>query len=177
MVFVGDLFTKGPDPVGVWTLVKGCEAVLGNHEARLLDVLAGRRRADAHGKKVVAQLNRVDRSWRDWVLSLPLTLDIGRFTIVHAALADTPPTSRKVAILQRRRPGQAKGQRWWQDYAGPPVIFGHDAIRGLVRVEREGVPHVIGLDTGCVYGGHLSGYLLEEDRVVSVRARRAYRAT
>ena len=28
----------------------------------------------------------------------------------------------------------------------------------------------IGLDSGCVYGGELSGYLLEEERVVQVPA-------
>ena len=30
------------------------------------------------------------------------------------------------------------------------------------------------LDTGCVYGRRLTGWLVEEDRMVSVPARRAY---
>ena len=54
------------------------------------------------------------------------------------------------------------------------MIFGHDAQRGSIRVERDGKPLIIGLDTGCVYGGALTGYLVEEDRLLQVPAKRAY---
>jgi hypothetical protein len=176
VVLVGDLFTKGPDPVGVWRQIDGWEAALGNHDARLLDCLEGERPDDAHGHAVCAKLDAADRwGWRAWLRARPLTVSVGRFTVVHAALPDDGRPSRKTALLQRRRPGQPRGARWWQAYAGKPVIFGHDAVRGLVRVEEGGEPVVIGLDSGCVYGGHLSGYVVEEDRVVSVRARRVYR--
>ena len=45
VVLVGDLFTKGPDPVGVWRQVVqgGFNATFGNHEARLVDAVDGRR--------------------------------------------------------------------------------------------------------------------------------------
>ena len=38
VILLGDLFTKGPDPVGVWRLEQqhSCEAVLGNHDHYLL---------------------------------------------------------------------------------------------------------------------------------------------
>ena len=48
VVLVGDLFTKGPDPAGVYRLVRGNEwsAVLGNHDLRLLRALGGKREKD-----------------------------------------------------------------------------------------------------------------------------------
>ena len=51
------------------------------------------------------------------------------------------------------------------------VVGGHWAARGLVRGER-----VRGLDTGCVWGGHLTAWIAEEDRFVSVPARETYLA-
>ena len=39
VILVGDLFTKGPDPAGVWKLIRkhDAEAVLGNHDIAVLD--------------------------------------------------------------------------------------------------------------------------------------------
>ena len=55
--------------------------------------------------------------------------------------------------------------RPWDDfYEGRKrVVFGHWARRGLVIR-----PQCVGLDTGCVYGGKLTAWVAEEDRVVQV---------
>ena len=49
------------------------------------------------------------------------------------------------------------------------IVFGHWAKRGLVDL-----PRFKGLDTGCVYGGKLTGWCPEEDRFLQVDAKRAY---
>lgn len=49
------------------------------------------------------------------------------------------------------------------------VVFGHWAMRGLVRERR-----IRGLDTGCVYGGELTGWIAEEDRIMQVPALGSY---
>lgn len=54
---------------------------------------------------------------------------------------------------------------------GPIVAFGHWARLDPARARR---PDLRFLDTGCVYGRRLTGWLVEEDRLVSVPARRAY---
>lgn len=60
---------------------------------------------------------------------------------------------------------------WYDHYTGKKtVIFGHWARRGLVREEKSR-----GLDTGCVYGGRLTGLWWPEDKVVQVDALKNYR--
>jgi bis(5'-nucleosyl)-tetraphosphatase (symmetrical) len=49
------------------------------------------------------------------------------------------------------------------------VVHGHWAWRGHYRSRNA-----IGLDSGCVYGGRLTAWCQDEDRVVSVPARSAY---
>lgn len=177
VVLVGDLFTRGPDPVGVWRIVQGHDAVLGNHDDKLLREL----RAPKGGAvgRVVRALDRADRAWRAWVRALPLFLDVGRYCVVHAGLhpsGDRERTTREMALTMRRWPDDSPGNRfWWELYEGEQaVLYGHDAARGHRRIEHGGAPFLVGLDSGCVYGGRLTGWLVEEERVVQVPARSNY---
>jgi predicted phosphodiesterase len=180
VVLVGDLYTKGPDPAGVWRTVRdtGARAVLGNHDARLLDCLDGTRPDDRHGHEVVAALDAEDRAWRDHLRALPLFLDVAGVTVVHAGLHPTQGregTTRAMALSMRRFPfGERDARHWWVRYQGGPVVYGHDARRGFVRRVRRGQVQVMGLDTGCVYGGALTGWVVEDDRIVSVAAAEVY---
>jgi len=66
-------------------------------------------------------------------------------------------------------------RRWHEQYTGKrKVVFGHDARRGLVRHRRDGASWIVGLDSGCVYGKKLSGYIVEDDRIEQVRAAAIY---
>ena len=61
---------------------------------------------------------------------------------------------------------------WDEHYSGMTmIVHGHWAWRGYYRRQR-----VIGLDSGCVYGGPLTAWCIEEDRVVQVPARARDRA-
>jgi hypothetical protein len=182
VVLVGDLFLKGPDPRGVYDLVreKDWEAVLGNHDLRLLRYLEGGRRRDREARKCIRALDKGGKSWRKWLKRLPLFVKVRPFTVVHAGLhpsGSLKKTTRWMATTMRRWPKEsANCQLWHEVYrADRRVVFGHDARRGLIRYERKGEPWLIGLDTGCVYGGCLSGYLVRADHIVQVRAKRVYR--
>lgn len=180
VVLVGDLFTKGPLPGAVLRMIRegGFEAVLGNHDDRLLRARAGQRPADRHAAEVCRALDAVDPDWETWMRGLPLWTRAGRYLVTHAGLhpsGDPALTDREGHLFRRRWPDDAPDEPfWWEVYEGPPVIFGHDARRGLVQRERDGEPWVIGLDTGCVYGKALSGWLVEEERLVQVAAARPY---
>jgi hypothetical protein len=184
VVLVGDLFTKGPLPVKVWKILRELlpdrlSAVLGNHDDRLLQAMNGRRPADKRAHELLRQLDRADPTWSSWLGTLPLFHSVGDYVVVHAGLhpSGVDQTRRRHALELRRWPDEESHQPfWWQIYEGPqPVIFGHDSRRGLVRVMHEDRPWIVGLDTGCVYGGHLSGWFPEKDVLLQVRARRPYR--
>lgn len=180
--FVGDLVAKGPMSVELvhWARQHGARAVRGNHEDVVLDVLDGRHvgTRPAHAR-VAASLDNDDVAW---LRALPLWLDLPEHgvRIVHAGLQPgLPMEAQDPRLLMTMRTIDADGvpssrsdagPLWACRWAGPPfVVFGHAASAGLQQH-----PAALGLDTGCVYGRHLTAYLLPERRIVSVRAREAY---
>lgn len=180
LVLVGDLVAKGPDSKGVVTLARemGALAVRGNHDEQVLRIHRGRARtAKPHHQIVVDTLDAAD--WR-WLSRLPVWMRIGKnHLIVHGGIVPgVPLESQDPALLMNLRSIRASGvpstkldgTPWAQTWKGPKtVIFGHDAVRGLQKY-----PHAIGLDSGCVYGGELTAWIIEEQRFVSVKAQRAY---
>lgn len=182
VVLVGDLYTKGPDPAGVWDLVRehDAEAVLGNHDARLLDALAGERPKDRGAARCLEKLAAGAPGWRAHLASLPLFLeDVAGFTVVHAGLhpsGDLIQTTKSMAVGMRRFGDGPDAPYWHEVYEGARrVVFGHDARLGSVWREREGEPWVVGLDSGCVYGGVLTGFVIETRCQVQVPAQRVYK--
>ena len=162
VILVGDVFNKGPDPEGTWSLVKrwNAESVLGNHDLRV-QKLAKRGELLAPEAAVA------------WLSGLPLTIEGEDWIVVHGGLNPEGETTRAQAVRLRRWPNDddVNNPFWWECYTGNKlVIYGHDAMRGL----QDHRPRTLGLDTGCVYGGELTGYLLEEDRIVSVSASREH---
>ncbi len=181
MVLVGDLFTKGPDPARVWRLIRdnGWRAVLGNHDDRLLVAIDKGKPPKRALASCIDALNDEDPGWLPWVRALPLFLDVAGVTVVHAGLhpsGDLTRTTRDMALSMRWFPMEdGDAPRWHEQYAGDrKVVFGHDARRGLVRHTRHGQTWLVGLDSGCVYGKKLSGYVVEEDRVEQIRAAATY---
>lgn len=186
VILVGDLVAKGPDSQGVVQLARerGFEAVLGNHDAKVLSV--GRdapQPTDGGGGKDHALVARSlgPEDWR-YLEDLPLyrALSDLEAVVVHAGLVQGVPLEeqpRNLLINMRSitptgEPSKRvdAGVPWASRWRGPShVLFGHDAIRGLQRH-----PFATGLDTGCVYGRSLTAIILPEKRLVSVPARRAY---
>jgi len=193
---VGDLYTRGPDPMGVWNLVRRheIECVVGNHERHLLKLLPsdagkkGRDRAplrngflaDPHfGGRLEEVLTEL-RALPLWIRSTP-GAPAHPWVVVHAGVDPftgfSPQCKPKTLTTIRLWPPAGNPSRHWHDfYRGEElVIFGHDAIGGLVeRRDRDGRARAIGLDSGCVYGGRLTGYWIERDCLVSVPARHAW---
>lgn len=190
VVMVGDLVAKGPDSLGVIRLLRrlGAESVLGNHDAHLLRC----HRAVLHAedlsrwsdavRTLESRLSNDDWAWLD---ALPYTIELPLHSavVVHAGLVPGIPIQEQapdhMLTMRSIRPDRTASKRigdgvpWASLWPGPThVYFGHDAVRGLQRY-----PFATGLDTGCVYGGRLTGCLLgegDEPMIVSVPSRRAY---
>lgn len=167
---VGDLVNKGPDSPGTLQLLMQlrAEPVLGNH--------------DLHWLK---KAREPDPAQRRWLLAQPFVRLFDDVIMVHAGLhpqwdearllrLSTVEQNYAVNVRYCDADGNQPPNDWpppgppfrpWDDfYAGKKrVVFGHWARRGLVVR-----PQCVGLDTGCVYGGKLSAWIAEEDRIVQV---------
>jgi hypothetical protein len=162
VLLVGDLFTRGPDPLGVWRLVDqhGLESVRGNQDQRVLDDWTP-------GRELPHEAFR-------WLERTPWLVKSRGWLVVHAGVnpRDWRETRKKEAMRLVRWP-EGSERYWWERYRGRRlVVHGHTGALGLL--DRR--PHTLGLDTACVRGGALTGYLLEEDRLVHVPALRDYTA-
>lgn len=186
VVLVGDLVAKGPDSRGVVRRARELDAraVKGNHDLHCLRWYRARRdgaelpRLKPHHQQVCDTLEEDDWLWLD-ALPFWLRLDEG-VIVVHAGLVPGVPLEEQdeedvVSMRSLRSDGTASrriedGEPWARYWPGPDeVVFGHDAVRGLQIHE-----HATGLDTGCVYGGALTGYVLPRRELVEVRAERCY---
>jgi hypothetical protein len=187
LVQVGDLVAKGPDSLGVVRLMRrlGGRAVRGNHDQHCLKWWDAKRAGDdlprlkpAH-QRVADEL--ADEDWR-WLADLPFWIELPEHDalVVHAGLLpDVPLEDQDSDDLMNMRSilddgttsrSYEEGTPWASVWPGPRlVVFGHDAVRGL-----QSRPHSMGLDTGCVYGGWLTGLWLPDRDLVSVPARATY---
>lgn len=181
IIFIGDLINKGPDSFGAFQVFKSmnAEAVLGNHELRLLQEVENPdiRSGLYHRMKTEfgSQFDELIQEISSW----PLFIEEPDFLAVHAGLVPgRRPHFCSAEELVNIRTWDGVGQNlqtksnppWYMFYEGSKlVVFGHWAALGGLDT-----PRVIGLDTGCVYGKRLSGLILPERRRVEVPALKAY---
>lgn len=185
VVLVGDLVAKGPDSAGVVRRARedGLLAVRGNHDEHVLRWHAGKM---PEGKKLKREHKQVLHTLEpeDWAYleSLPVQLHLPELNVrvVHGGLVPGVPLEQQqpelMLNLRSIKPDgepskkMEAGVPWASLWKGPELIlFGHDALRGVQQY-----PYAIGLDSGCVYGGWLTAYVLPEARFYSVRARQVY---
>ena len=177
VIFVGDIINKGPDTKGVVEYVygKGYECVLGNNEQ---SYIAG---CLLVGSKYHQLKETLPDKVHEWIICLPRWIDDEHFTVVHAGLfPNMHPDSVPIEQFTRIRTWDGIGEdiqnsdnsAWYEFYTGmKPVIYGHWAAKGL-NIRHN----TIGLDSGCVYGGKLSAYILESNEIVQVPAKKIYKS-
>jgi bis(5'-nucleosyl)-tetraphosphatase (symmetrical) len=180
---VGDVAGKGPDVPGTLQLLKDLDAqvVQGNHDHYLVQA-ARQEEAGKHAKRheYLEGLGKHQERWVEYIASWPLYLELPDIIMVHAGLE---PGKKQLADMHTRvllqiRTWDGEGTHLsreedppWFECVRPDriVVFGHWAQRGVVDL-----PRFKGLDSGCVYGGKLTGWCPEENRFVQVDARKQY---
>lgn len=173
LVLVGDLVARGPDSQGTLAIVRrlGARAVRGNHENRLLTWRRTREPLGPEHARVADALS--EEEWAQ-LEAMPLWIDLPEHgvRVVHAGVLEgTAPEATPPGALLKMRTIDERGRwsdepdagpLWGKRYAGPPhVVFGHNA-----RPEPQVHPWATGIDTGCVYGGRLTGVLLEQGQPI-----------
>ncbi len=194
VVVVGDLFTKGPRPDLVVDLISDHRAegrrvdlVCGNHDLRLLEAL---RRRDAGASldtlapSEATAIRLLDRAGRLVAARRLLAEAVGcivlrgaGWSVLHGGVvpgAGLDGTSDHDKVHLKALPGETP---WWERYDGRDglLVVGHKPLREPLMLRRNGRPMVVNVDTGCAYGGALTGYVVEEERFLQVASRQAPR--
>lgn len=184
LIFLGDLINKGPSSKKVVRFVMegGHESIIGNHERGFLKSLKDERYFKRGFKKFYESFE--DKKERtqviEWLKELPLYIEEDDFICIHAGLEpNIPLEQQRAGIATRIRTwggdrddlDNPNDPPWYDFYKGNKlVVFGHWAMKGIVQKEN-----VIGLDSGCVWGGALSALILPERKIVSVKAFKQYK--
>jgi len=180
VIAVGDLIVKGPKNAEVldrFIADDRFSAVIGNHDRALRQYWRGEPQSLTREQKATAsQLESQRERYSDYLRSLPFTINLGSHLVVHAGVRPGVALRRQMVTdlteirTMGANPSSRRGLPWYKVYRGRRiVVFGHWPSKA-----PRLAPRAIGLDTGCVYGGRLTGYIIESNQFVSVPARRAY---
>jgi len=180
VVSVGDLITKGPknrEVLEIFMTDPRFSTVIGNHDLQLRRKWSGE---DVELKPAQREVHRELKGEKDHFASffnrLPFWIDLGTHLVVHAGLRPNvelhSQTTGDLTRLRTLGPDREseEGTPWYHVYYGEKtVLFGHWPAPEPRRGKKA-----IGLDTGCVYGYHLTAYIIETEEFVNVRAKKAY---
>jgi len=195
IISVGDLTDRGPasDKVLVWVLENGIRFSLGNHDDKLIRCLNGNSVTISHGLDLTLEQiknNKADEQYiLDNLLTLPmnyyLELDEGKLIIVHASYyvsSDRSMRGEERGHVSRNKAlyGFTTGARdsngypvridWAEAYRGSQVVVhGHVVVDEVLSKNN-----VWNIDTGCVFGGKLTGLNYPEMTLKSVQAKKIY---
>jgi len=191
--FVGDLVDRGPATPAVLRLAMGmvgaghAVCVPGNHETKLLRALRGSRVTTGHGlAETLDQLQAEPPEFTAQVVEFidslvsHFVLDDGRLVVAHAGLRADMQGRASAAVRSFALYGDTTGETdkyglpvrypWAEDYRGEAaVVYGHTPVPDATWLNRT-----ICIDTGCVFGGHLTALRYPERELVSVPARQTY---
>lgn len=193
LVFVGDLVDRGPDAPGVLRLVMASVkagtalCVPGNHDAKLLRWLLGKKVQLTHGlDKTVEQLEAdpgLDRKelseFLDGLVS-HLVLDDGKLVVAHAGIKEEMQGRGSGQIREFCLYGETTGERdeyglperldWAREYRGRAlVVYGHTPF-----ATPRWLNNTVNVDTGCAFGGSLTALRYPELETISVPALETY---
>lgn len=185
LILLGDLVNRGPDSGKVIDLARAHRAIslLGNHELRLLNY---RRTSDTAFQKENDAETSAKLLPEHWAyleaMSLTHYVEELNTVFVHGGFLPNEPWQKQPANVvtriqvidrdgrPRKRADEPNAPAWADLWNGPPfVVYGHTPRPEVYKLKWS-----IGIDTGCVTGGHLTAYILPEKRIIQVKARRAY---
>jgi hypothetical protein len=173
LIFIGDLVNKGPASREVYEyfLTLEAESILGNHEWYLIEQARARKQTWPSYKRLRKEFGTTFDSFVETVETWPLFIRGEGFAAVHAGkVPDETLEESSARDLTNIRTWGKKSKPWFDFYEDPElIVFGHWAsLGGLDR------PNVVGLDTGCVYGGALSALVLPERKILRIPAKKIY---
>lgn len=193
IVFLGDLVDRGPKTPDVLKLAMSMVSegtaycVQGNHDAKLLSKLRGKKVKVAHGlqeslDQLESESEEFKREVMDFLYSLRshYLLDDWKLVVAHAGMKESYQGRASGRVRSFALYGETTGEtdefglpvrhNWASEYRGDAiVVYGHTPVP-----EPEWLNRTINIDTGCVFGGRLSALRYPEQEIVSAPARQLY---
>jgi protein phosphatase len=193
LAFSGDLVDRGPEAPGVLRLAMDMAragsalCVAGNRDVELVRAMKGQVTQFSRGMaRTLDQLAPQPWEFRAEVIgflgALPshLLLDAGRLVIAHAGLKEALQGRVSDEAQTFALHGELTGERdasgfpvrrnWAREYRGRAlVVHGHTPV-----AEPIWLNNTVNIDTGCVYGGHLTALRYPERETVSIAAKAIY---
>lgn len=182
---VGDLINKGPDSTACIALARAyqIETLMGNHEWRLLRAKKEKRLSELNSYNQITAEALSKSDWK-FLKKLPKFIYDHRLNTIFVHGGFVPniawhkqsiETVTHVQVitqsgLPEKRSSAPKAKLWSHFWKGKEqVIYGHTPRRRVFKRKKT-----LCLDTGCVYGGELTAYSIEEKRLIRVRAKMSY---
>lgn len=191
IVLLGDLIDRGPDSVGCVRLARQLqfESIMGNHEDKHLRWRRHEQKHKSSGKpnpmhklsydKQIVQQSLSEEDF-SWMSSLPLKLQLlNNLWAVHGGctprfkLSEQPPNQIiRMRYLDCNGTPRSLGENfsqppdtkyWAEMWNGPEsIVYGH-CVHDLKvpRIDDHGEYKCVGIDTGCVFGGMLTGAIFK----------------
>ena len=181
LILVGDVINRGPHSLELlkWLKKNNIELVRGNHEQSFIRGVKNSGLLNPVLKQLKKDMKGKLNQWIDFLEALPFYIEGEDFLVVHGGLVpQEEPKYSDPHLLMNIRTWDGIGQDikseanppWYQFYKGQKtVVYGHWAHQGLKLRKNS-----IGLDSGCVYGGSLSGVFLPERKIIQVSAFKNY---
>lgn len=196
-VFLGDITDRGPDSIGciqfVYRLVKEEKAlyVPGNHCNKLYRFFLGNPVKEKHGLETTAaeyrqlssnEQKEVKKHFKTLYEESPfhLLLNDVQAVVAHAGIREEDIGHKSKSIETFILYGDITGEKlpdgrpvrrdWAQHYKGERwIVYGHTPVR-----EPRFLNKTVNIDTGCVFGGHLTAFRLPEEETISVPSTMPY---
>ncbi len=201
---LGDLVDRGPDSPGVVRFCRqnDIKGVMGNHESSLLSLIDRKKSPGFDprtlGREKMAKwdiaraLSSEDIAYIRALPKLHVLAD-DKLVLVHGGLWpkrnlwDQDRSILYLRVIHPDRPGEVRWLNkpgeytleqsrregfapWYELYDGSEhVLYGH-TVNSKPLVHGQ----TVGIDTGCVYGGQLTAYVIPDKTFVHVEARRIY---
>ena len=184
IVAVGDLIDRGPDSLSVLIFFKNSlisQSVMGNHEWKHIQAFET---GTTTSFAVESARNQIGPELYpeavQYMKKLPTYIDLPEATVIHAFWEPHVPLHEQRAdVLVGIASGEEYMQKvcdrpWWELYDGDkPLIVGHHDYSkcGVPLIHNQ---NVYCIDTGCCYGRALTGLVLPDFQLVTVRAKKNY---
>lgn len=184
IIALGDIVDRGPSSLSVVRFFQGnavAKCILGNHEAKHIQIFHGTLNASASQEIARQQMNKEE--YGDMIRyfeSLPIFVELPEALLIHGLLEPG------VALKEQQKNvliGSMSGERfisqqypkpWYEyDFGEKPVIAGHHdySKKGLPTIVRD---RIFLIDTGCCQGKNLTGLILPDFKIISVKSKKNY---